>query len=67
MLDSYQDILKPAEVCEILRIGKRSFYKLIDSGQLSAYKTGKNWKIPKTSVLKYINSNCVNSMSAEGN
>ena len=62
MLENYQDILKPAEVCEILRIGKSSFYKLLDSGQLSAYKTGKNWKIPKTSVLKYINS-----MSAESN
>ena len=62
MLDNYQDILKPAEVCEILRIGKTSFYRLIDSGQLPAYKTGRNWKIPKTSVLRYINS-----MSAEGN
>ena len=35
MLDDYNEILKPAEVCEILLIGKNTLYQLLNTKQLA--------------------------------
>lgn len=56
MLERYNEVLKPEEVCEILLIGKNTLYKLLNSNQLIGYRTGRNWKIPKQSVINFINS-----------
>ena len=54
MLDDYNEILKPAEVCEILLIGKNTLYQLLNTKQLIGYKSGKNWRITKLALLDYI-------------
>ena len=54
MLENYNEILKPTEVCEILRIGKNTLYKLLDTKELIGYKSGKNWRITKQSLINYI-------------
>ena len=54
MLENYNEILKPTEVCEILRIGKNTLYKLLDTKELIGYKSGKNWRITKRSLINYI-------------
>ncbi len=54
MLDDYNEILKPAEVCEILLIGKNTLYQLLNTKQLVGYKSGKNWRITKLALADYI-------------
>lgn len=54
MFESYEDILTVPELAEALRIGTTQAYKLLKSGNISAFKTGKDWKIPKKSVIQYV-------------
>lgn len=54
MLADYPDILKPAEVMEILGIRKNLFYELVNDGRLKASKIGKIWRIPKTSIFQFM-------------
>jgi len=48
------DILTVEEACEALRIGYNAMYELLNSGKLKAYKNGRVWRIPKSSIIKYI-------------
>ena len=42
------------ELCSILNIGRNTAYTLIKAKKLKAFKIGKNWKIPASSVEEYI-------------
>lgn len=57
MLNKYNDILTVEELCEVLRIGKNTAYKLLKSGEIKSIKIGKIYKIPKKSVRKYFEQN----------
>lgn len=48
------EIMRFEEVMEFLNIGKNTLYKLLNNGEISAFKIGKVWKIPKKSVDDYI-------------
>ncbi len=54
MLESYDDILTVEEVAAILKVGMTQAYKLVRTGILKAYKEGKDWKIPKEALYRYI-------------
>lgn len=54
MLESFDEIMTPDEVCEVLRIGKNALYELLATGQLKAYRNGRVWRIPKKAVVEYI-------------
>ncbi len=54
MLEQYETILVPEELCEILRIGQNEVYKMLNSKQIIGYKVGKTWRIPKENVISYI-------------
>ncbi len=54
MFESFDDILTVEEVSAILKIGTTQAYKIVRSGTLKAYKEGKDWKIPKESLVLYI-------------
>lgn len=56
MLEEYNEILKPSEVCEILLIGKNTLYNLLNTNELVGYKSGKNWHITKQALINYIMS-----------
>lgn len=56
MLEEYNEILKPSEVCEILLIGKNTLYDLLNTNELVGYKSGKNWRITKQALINYIMS-----------
>ncbi|CDE68298.1 dNA binding domain excisionase family [Clostridium sp. CAG:277] len=56
MFDDYPAILLPEEVSEILRIGMNEMYKILNNGQLSAYRVGRSWRIPKENLINYIQS-----------
>lgn len=54
MFEQYDDILTVSELAEALRIGSTQAYRLVRFKKIKAFKEGKDWKIPKTSVIQYI-------------
>lgn len=54
MFENKYDILTSEEVMEQLNIGKNAVYKLLSSGNLKAFRLGRNWKIPRKEVDAYI-------------
>lgn len=57
MLNQYSDIITIDELCEILMIGKNCAYRLLTENKIKAFRIGKKWKIPKSSVADYILQN----------
>lgn len=54
MLNKYNDVLTVEELCEVLRIGKNTAYKLLKSGKIKSIKIGSTYKIPKRSIIRYL-------------
>lgn len=54
MFENGYDILTTEEVMELLNIGRNAMYKLFASGNLKAFRVGRNWKIPRKEVDAYI-------------
>ena len=54
MFDNYDDILTVEDVAEALKIGTTQAYKIIQSGKIHAFKEGKNWRVPKNGLIRYI-------------
>lgn len=46
------------EFCDQLNIGKNTAYKLLNSGQIHAFRIGRQWKIPKNAVEEFVNDKC---------
>lgn len=53
--DDFGDILFPSDVMLLLGIGKNTFLKLIHSGQLPAFRVGKQWRISKAELITFVN------------
>ncbi len=51
--------LTVAEVAELLRVSNMTVYRLIKSGQLSAIRVGKNYRIRRADVDKYLTDRAV--------
>ena len=45
-------LLTPAEVMEILGVGKNTMYRLLKSGELEGFRVGRSWPIPESSIGK---------------
>ena len=54
MLNNTKDILTLKELQELLHIGKNTALRLVQSGEIEAFKIGKQWGITKESIQKYI-------------
>lgn len=54
MFEQYDDILTINELAETLKIGTTQAYRIVRSGKIKAFKEGKDWKVPKDSVIQYI-------------
>ena len=54
MFEQNDDILTVSELAEALKVGSTQAYRLVRSQKIKAFKEGKDWKIPKTSVIQYI-------------
>ena len=55
MYESFsEEILTVEEFAELLYIGRNTAYKILNSGEIRAFKIGKSWKIPKDAVSEYI-------------
>lgn len=49
------EIITIDEMCEILKIGKNTAYRLLSSQAVPAFRIGRYWKIPRYGLEQYIN------------
>ena len=54
VLDEYSDVLSVQDLREILNVGRNAAYELLGQGEIPAFRIGRNWKIPKESVMDYL-------------
>ncbi len=52
----YPDIVSVEQLCKMLHIGKNTAYNLLKSGMINTIRVGRQYRIPKKEVIKYINS-----------
>lgn len=55
MLNDYPDVLTVKEVQDILGVGRKQVYKLIEDGELFAVRPGKSFLISKVTLVNYLN------------
>ena len=53
-----QDLITIEELCEVLAVGKNTAYKLLNNGEIPAFRIGRTWKIPRQSVTPLIQKRC---------
>ena len=51
--DVENEYLTPKEVMNLLYIGRNTFYKLVNSGELPAFRIGKQWRIRQDDLREY--------------
>jgi len=56
MFKQYPDIVSIADVQQMLGIGKNKSYELVNQGLIKSIRVGKIHKIPKSNVIKYLQS-----------
>ena len=54
MLNNTNDVLTLKELQELLHIGKNTALRLVQSGDIEAFKVGNQWRILRESVAQYI-------------
>ena len=53
MLNNTKDILTLKELQDLLNIGKNTALRLVQSGEIEAFRVGKQWRVMKESVVSY--------------
>lgn len=53
-LDNLPAVMTPEEAARVLNIGMNSIYNLLRSGALGSVRIGKQYRITKTSLLKFL-------------
>ena len=54
MYERIPEIMTVKECQNILKVGKNTLLKLINSDEIEAFRIGNRWKIPKESVIEFI-------------
>ena len=54
MLNNAKDILTLKELQELMHIGKNTALRLVQSGESEAFRVGKQWRVSKENVAKYV-------------
>lgn len=53
-LDSLPDILTVRQLAEFLQISDQTIMRAIKSNKLDAFKVGRDWRIEKENVIKWV-------------
>lgn len=56
---NYPDVVTVQQLMEMLQIGQVLAYRLVKDGVIKAKKVGREYKIPKTSVIDYLTNGVV--------
>ena len=54
MLDDYPDVLSFRQGMEITHVGRNFLLRLLNSGEIPAFKIGKLWKVYKKDLIQYL-------------
>ena len=54
-LDDLPLTLRVEDLMPILSIGRNTAYKLVHSGQIKSIRIGRNIRIPKSEVIRFLN------------
>lgn len=54
MFEEYESIVTSEELSEMLKIGMNQVYKILNSGELKAFREGRVWRISKQAVVNYV-------------
>lgn len=54
MFETYSDIIKIEDICQMLKISKNTAYELIRSGQIPARRIGRIYRIRKIDVINFM-------------
>ena len=54
MLNNTKEILTLKELQELRHIGKNTALRLVQSGEIDAFRVGNQWRVLRESVAKYI-------------
>ena len=50
----YPDVLNVKQVSELLGVSTKTVYRLLNSGALDSLKIGREFRVPKVNVMKYV-------------
>lgn len=56
--DALPDILTVQQTRAVQGIGRTAVYRLLESGKIRCFQIGNAYKIPKASVLEFIQASC---------
>lgn len=54
MLNKTKDILTLKDLQVLLHIGKNTALRLVQSGEIEAFRVGNQWRVSKENVAKYV-------------
>ena len=54
MFRHYPDALTPAQVQEMLGVGRRMTYRLLRRGEIQSVRMGRLYRVPKVAVIDYL-------------
>lgn len=54
MFRHYPDALTPAQVQEMLGVGRRMTYRLLRKGEIQSVRMGRLYRVPKVAVIDYL-------------
>lgn len=54
VLKQYKDVLTFKELKEVLKFGKNKVYKLLQNGEISSTKIGRDYRILKINIINYL-------------
>ena len=63
--DFGEPLLTVGEVATVMRVSNMTVYRLIKSGQLAAIRVGKNYRIRRSDVERYLSDRAVNIASTD--
>ena len=61
MFENYSDVLTVKDLCKALGIGKSMAYRLLREGRIRHLRIGDKIKIPRRSLVEYVETSCYNS------
>lgn len=64
LFDSLPDILSVQQVRQVLKVGRPAVYHLLSTNQIQCFKIGNAYKIPKVSLIDYIQHSCMGGVEA---
>lgn len=56
LIEEENEYLTPKEVMNLLYIGKNTFYRLVNSGELPAFRIGKLWRVSTEELRAFLSA-----------